>query len=80
LPSVVVDTHVMRVSKHLGLTKHTDPVKIEFELMEKLPKTHWIRCNQQIISHGRKVCIARKPRCGECKLKDECITAQNASR
>lgn len=72
LPSVVVDTHVMRVSKHLGLTKHTDPVKIEFELMEKLPKTHWIRCNQQIISHGRKVCIARKPRCEECKLKGEC--------
>jgi len=72
IPSVVVDTHVMRVSRCLGLTNHTDPVKIEFELMEKLPKSHWIRCNQQIITHGRKVCIARNPRCGECKLQDIC--------
>ena len=72
IPSIVVDTHVMRVSRRLGLTDKTDPVKIEFELMEKLPKSHWIRCNQQIITHGRKVCIARGPRCGECKLKDEC--------
>jgi len=76
IPSVVVDTHVMRVSRRLGLTEHTDPVKIEFELMEKLPKSHWIRCNQQIISHGRKVCTARSPQCGDCKLKDECKAAQ----
>ena len=74
IPSVVVDTHVMRVSRRLGLTSHKDPVKIEFELMEKLPKTHWIRCNQQIISHGRKVCMARSPRCEECELKEECST------
>ena len=73
IPSVVVDTHVMRVSRRLGLTSHTDPVKIEFELMEKLPKSHWIRCNQQIITHGRKVCTARSPRCIECKLNDICI-------
>ena len=72
IPSVVVDTHVKRVSGRLGLTNHTDPVKIEFELMEKLPKSHWIRCNQQIITHGRQVCMARSPRCGECKLKDVC--------
>ena len=72
IPSVVVDTHVMRVSRRLGLTNHSDPVKIEFELMEKLPKTHWIRCNQQIISHGRKICAARSPKCGECKLRAEC--------
>jgi len=72
IPSVVVDTHVMRVSRRLGLTDHTDPVKIEFELMEKLPKTYWIRCNQQLITHGRKVCTARSPRCEDCKLKEEC--------
>jgi len=72
IPSIVVDTHVMRVSRRLGLTNHKDPVKIEFELMEKLPKTHWIRCNQQLITHGRKVCMARSPRCGECRLKNEC--------
>ena len=72
LPSVVVDTHVMRVSRRLGLTEHTDPVKIEFQLMQVLPETHWIRCNQQIISHGRAVCTARSPRCGECRLAGEC--------
>jgi len=72
IPSVVVDTHVMRVSRRLGLTDYTDPVKIEFELMEKLPQTHWIQCNQQLITHGRKVCIARSPRCEECRLQSEC--------
>ena len=77
IPSVVVDTHVMRVSRRLGLTSHKDPVKIEFELMEKLPKTHWIRCNQQLITHGRKVCTARSPRCEECKLQSECHAVQS---
>ena len=72
IASVVVDTHVMRVSRRLGLTAHTDPVKIEFELMEKLPESHWIRCNQQIITHGRQVCMARSPRCGECRLAELC--------
>lgn len=72
IPSVVVDTHVKRVTNRLGLTSHSDPVKIEFDLMEKLPKTHWIRCNQQIIMHGRHVCMARSPRCDKCKLKEEC--------
>jgi len=72
IPSVVVDTHVMRVSRRLGLTGNTDPVKIEFELMEKLPQAHWIRCNQQLITHGRKICSSRSPRCEECKLQGEC--------
>ena len=72
IPSVVVDTHVKRVSRRLGLTNHTCPVKIEYELMKKLPKSHWIRCNQQLITHGRKVCMARSPRCSECKLQDTC--------
>jgi len=72
IPSIVVDTHVMRISRRLGLTEQSDPVKIEFDLMEKLPKTHWIRYNQQIITHGRKVCTARNPKCNECTLSTEC--------
>jgi len=72
IPSITVDTHVMRVSTKLGLTKNTDPVKIEFDLMALLPKTHWIRYNQQIITHGRQVCIARSPKCAACELKKEC--------
>jgi len=75
LPSIVVDTHVMRVSKRLGLTEQSDPVKIEFDLMEKLPKTHWIRYNQQVITHGRRVCMARSPKCGECELLNDCVIA-----
>ena len=72
IPSITVDTHVMRISGKLGLTKNTDPVKIEFDLMELLPKTHWIRYNQQVISHGRQICTARSPKCGNCELKKEC--------
>ena len=72
LPSIVVDTHVKRVSFRLGLTKEVDPVKIEFELMDVLPQTNWIAYNQQIISHGRKVCTSKKPKCGECELNKLC--------
>lgn len=71
-PSIVVDTHVKRISKLLGLTDNDDPVKVEFDLMEKLPKEQWILYNIQIITHGRNVCIARRPKCGECVLKDVC--------
>ena len=73
IPSIVVDTHVKRVSYRLGLTKEIDPVKIEFELMEVLPRESWIAYNQQVISHGRKVCTSRKPKCGECELNGICI-------
>lgn len=72
-PSIVVDTHVKRISKHLGFTKEEDPVKIEFELMERLPKEHWILYNIQIITHGRGLCTARNPRCEECFLGDDCL-------
>jgi len=75
IPSIVVDTHVMRVSRRLGLTDHEDPVKIEFDLMEVLPETHWIRYNQQVISHGRAVCKAQSPRCTNCELHKECKEA-----
>ena len=72
IPSVVVDTHVRRVSNMLGFTDSQDPVKIEFELMELLPEKNWIAYNTQIIAHGRKVCIARRPQCEVCFLADLC--------
>ena len=71
-PSIVVDTHVKRISKRLGFTKEDDPEKIEYELMRKLPKDHWILYNIQIISFGRNICFARSPKCEECFLNDLC--------
>ncbi|HPU63186.1 MAG TPA: endonuclease III [Mobilitalea sp.] len=71
-PSIVVDTHVKRVSGRLGLTKEEDPVKIEFDLMKKLPKEQWIPYNIQIITHGRSICTARNPKCGQCFLREFC--------
>lgn len=72
IPSIVVDTHVKRVSNLLGLTKNTDPVKIEFDLMKIVPKEKWIEVNTQMIAHGRKICIARRPKCDECFLMFMC--------
>lgn len=74
LPSIVVDTHVKRISKKLGLTKSNDPVKIEFVLMDIFPEEHWIRYNTQAIAHGRKICKARSPKCDECGFFDVCDT------
>lgn len=71
-PSIVVDTHVKRISKKLGFTKETDPVKIEYELMKVLPKDHWILYNIHIITLGRTICTARNPRCEECFLREYC--------
>jgi len=72
IPSVTVDTHVGRLARRLGLTRHTDAVKIEFDLMRILPKDVWICINQQLISHGRAVCKSQNPRCGECELRADC--------
>ena len=71
-PSVVVDTHVKRISKKLGLTKEDDPVKVEMELMKVLPKDHWILWNIQIITLGRQICKAPTPKCAECFLTAQC--------
>lgn len=71
-PSVVVDTHVKRISKKLGLTKEEDPVKVEMELMKVLPKDHWILYNIQIITLGRQICKAPTPKCEECFLTGHC--------
>ncbi len=71
-PSIVVDTHVKRISKKLGFTKETEPEKVEQALMKTLPKEHWIRWNTQIITLGRTICVARNPKCAECFLNDLC--------
>ena len=71
-PSIVVDTHVKRISNRLGFTKEEDPEKIEYDLMKKLPKEHWILYNIQIIAFGRNICFARSPKCQECFLYDLC--------
>lgn len=71
-PSVVVDTHVKRISKKLGFTKSEDPEKVEQDLMKVLPKDHWILYNIQIITLGRSICTARNPKCTECFLADLC--------
>lgn len=71
-PSIVVDTHVKRISNRLGFTKETDPEKVELDLMKKLPKEHWIRWNLQLITLGREICRAQRPACEICFLKDYC--------
>lgn len=73
IPSgVVVDTHVRRITNLLGLTTHSDPEKIETDLMSILPETEWIDFSHRLIHHGRRICIARRPRCTECPLLPVC--------
>jgi endonuclease III len=69
---VVVDTHVIRISNRLDLTHHSDPKKIELDLMAILPQSKWIIFSHQLIWHGRRVCVARKPRCIDCNLEKLC--------
>lgn len=79
IPSVVVDTHVKRISRKLGLTLEEDPEKIEIDLMNALPEDHWILWNIQIITHGRGVCTARNPNCGACFLRHLCKAAEDTA-
>ena len=72
IPSIVVDTHVGRISRKLGLTDSEDPEKVEHDLEKVLPRDHWILWNIQIIAHGRTICTARNPKCGECFLREYC--------
>jgi endonuclease-3 len=72
---VTVDTHVTRLAGLLGLTRETDPVKIEQDLMRLVPRADWTLVSHLLIQHGRAVCIARRPRCGECVLADLCPSA-----
>ncbi len=72
IPGIVVDTHVKRLSQRIGLTKESDPVKIELDLMAMIPKKDWIDFSHQMIWHGRRLCTARKPKCQACPLRELC--------
>jgi endonuclease-3 len=71
---IVVDTHVLRLSKRLDLTRHEDPRNVEQDLMKIIPKEKWISFSHQLIWHGRRVCVARKPKCAECNLEPLCYS------
>lgn len=73
---IVVDTHVKRLAKLLGLTRNTDPVKVERDLMPLFPREDWTMLAHLLIWHGRRVCVARRPRCESCVLADACPSAR----
>ena len=79
LPGLPVDTHVLRLSRRLGLTKATDPVKVETDLCALFPETEWGGISLRLILHGRRVCLARRPRCGDCVLAEICPSADIGS-
>ncbi|MGC8627638.1 MAG: endonuclease III [Acidimicrobiales bacterium] len=76
LPGLPVDTHVGRLSRLLGLTQQSDPDRVESELCAMLPSREWGRFSLRMVLHGRRVCIAKRPRCGECVLADFCPSAK----
>lgn len=80
IPGVVVDTHVKRLSNRMGLTKNSDPEKIEQDLMNLFPPEQWTLLGHLMIDHGRSICIARKPKCNECFLNDICPSAEITQR
>lgn len=69
---IAVDTHVTRITKKLGLTNNTDPLKIETDLMQSIPRKYWNKINHMLVCHGRALCDAKKPRCEECMVKNIC--------
>jgi len=75
IPGITVDTHVGRLSRRLGLTVHTDPVKVEFDLQKLVPQPEWTRFSHRLIFHGRQVCHSRKPLCETCSLNPLCPKA-----
>jgi endonuclease-3 len=75
---VVVDTHVGRIARRLGLTRHEDPVRVERDLMAALPREEWTMFSHRLIHHGRRVCRARAPRCGECPVAGLCPSREAA--
>ena len=77
---IAVDTHVTRISKKLGLTNHVDPINIEKDLMKCLPKKYWNKINHILVSHGRKVCDAKKPKCEDCPVNGICCEYINKNQ
>jgi endonuclease-3 len=73
---IVVDTHVLRLSRRLELTANVEPIKVEQDLIKIIPKDHWIPFSHELILHGRAVCIARKPRCTDCTIEPECDSSE----
>jgi endonuclease-3 len=72
VPGIVVDTHAIRLSNRIGLTKNSDPEKIEYDLMEVVPREYWSKFCHQLVYHGRAVCNARKPKCELCGIREYC--------
>jgi len=77
IPGIVCDTHVIRLSRRLGLSENTDPVKLEFDLAEIVPKKNWTLFSDLLIFHGRNICKARKPDCKNCPVSQFCPAADN---
>jgi endonuclease-3 len=77
IPGITCDTHVIRLSRRLGLSENSDPVKLEFDLAEIVPKRNWTAFSHLVITHGRNVCTARKPNCPECPIAKYCPSANN---
>lgn len=80
IPGIVVDTHVQRVSQRIGLTKNNDPTKIEFDLMEIVPKEEWTHFSNLLVWHGRRTCMARKPLCETCSIRKWCNYGSKMNR
>ncbi len=78
VPGIAVDTHMIRINRLLGLTRHTEPVKIEFDLMELVPEKAWTLFSHGIIHHGRARCVARRPDCQHCEIRGLCPSASTA--
>jgi len=80
IPGIVVDSHVRRLSNRMGLTKNSNPEKIEQDLMKLFPPDQWTLLGHLMIDHGRAICIARKPKCPDCSLNDICPSAEITQR
>jgi endonuclease-3 len=77
IPGITCDTHVIRLSRRLGLSENSDPVKLEFDLAEIVPKKNWTAFSHLVITHGRTICMARKPDCPSCPIAEYCPSANN---
>ncbi len=77
IPGITCDTHVIRLSRRLGLSENSDPVKLEFDLAEIVPKRNWTAFSHLVITHGRNICKARKPNCPDCPIAKHCPSANN---
>lgn len=80
IPGIVCDTHVIRLSRRLALSENSDPVKLEFDLVDIVPKKHWTLFSHLLVFHGRNICKARKPNCPECPITAHCPVANQPKR